>query len=417
MRSRGEWSRVARLSRDALTRPPRLLALAALGLGMSVATLALVAGAGAENQGYLVRFFNVTPRGGDPISDDLVVAEEESAQEFLYARTGLMFRVQSYQPTAFRLAETGDEVAPLDIRLVERLGEELKAAGYNDPRVRNFAFYSGSLGAGRTAGSASGDTGMVWFRGGGTAFVVVHELFHTFGIVPSCAAHTTGSAHVLDDANDLMRSEADPAASGSSTGIFVVDANHDDYYNPTLGPDGKTAVAIGNCPASLNLANMPWVTPGLFSHLRLNVVGKGYLEIGSGKFCYGTCDDQKVTGTTYTLTPNPDDGWHLAGWGGACGGNGTCSVTLDADKAVSATFVRDTVKVTLKVVGRGRVKGLFTSGKACSARCSRSLPAGTKVSLAAVPAPGWRFRGWKGCPARCVFPASARAITATFGSR
>ena len=61
----------------------------------------------------VVRFFNVAPRGGALNSPDSVVAEEEGAQEVLYCLTNLMFRVQSYEPVPFQLAETAAELAPL----------------------------------------------------------------------------------------------------------------------------------------------------------------------------------------------------------------------------------------------------------------------------------------------------------------
>jgi hypothetical protein len=39
-----------------------------------------------------------------------------------------------------------------------------------------------------------------------------------------------------------------------------------------------------------------------------------------------------------SLTATPDAGYGLRAWSGVCSGNGSCSVTLDADKAVGALF-------------------------------------------------------------------------------
>jgi hypothetical protein len=43
-------------------------------------------------------------------------------------------------------------------------------------------------------------------------------------------------------------------------------------------------------------------------------------------------------GTVVTVTNKPATGSAFAGWSGACSGTGACSVTMDAAKAVTATF-------------------------------------------------------------------------------
>jgi hypothetical protein len=374
-------------------------------------TIGVGPGAGANSNGYSVRFFIVTAKDTDPVSRELVIADEERAQDFLYSRTGLMFRVSSYEPIPFRLSETSAEAASRGIQETVQVDRELRDAGYADPRVKNVAFYGGPSGVPGLGGSAVSGTAIIWFQNGGKFTVVVHEIFHSMGIVPSCAPHQAGF-HVTDDANDLMRSEADPTASGSSGTGQVIDANHDDYFNPKLSSDGQTAVAIGGCPASLNLANMPWVTHGVFPNLHLDVAGKGFVEVGKVGICSGACDYPKAIGSSYTLVPQPDNGWHFVGWGGSCTGSGACSVTMDSERSVTATFAPNLVKVTVRIVGAGRVKGLLRG--ACTRTCARSIAAGTKIHLIAIPAKSWRFSGWTGCSHTCAFPASRKTVTARF---
>jgi hypothetical protein len=376
-------------------------------------TIGVGTGAGADSNGYSVRFFIVTAKDTDPVSRELVIADEERAQDFLHSRTGLMFRVSSYEPIPFRLSETSAEAASRGIQETVQVDRELRDAGYGDPRVKNVAFYGGPSGVPGLGGSAVSGTAMIWFQNGGKFSIVVHEIFHSMGIVPTCAAHQAGF-HVTDDANDLMRSEADPAANGSSGTGQVIDANHDDYFNPTLSSDGQTAVAIGGCPTSENLANKPWVTHGVFPNLHLEVAGHGFVEIGKVGICSGACDSPKAVGTSYTLVPQPDNGWHFVGWGGSCTGSGACSVTMDADRSVTARFASNLVKVTVKIVGTGRVKGLLRGGGACTRTCTRSIAAGTKMHLTAIPGKGWRFASWTGCGHTCVFSASLKTVTARF---
>jgi lysozyme len=56
--------------------------------------------------------------------------------------------------------------------------------------------------------------------------------------------------------------------------------------------------------------------------------------ISCGTMCSATFDP----GATVTLTATPNPGFELAGWSGACSGTGSCTVTMDGDRAVTATF-------------------------------------------------------------------------------
>jgi subtilase family serine protease len=58
----------------------------------------------------------------------------------------------------------------------------------------------------------------------------------------------------------------------------------------------------------------------------------------SGIDCGATCSASFPAGTQVTLTASPATAWGLAGWGGACGGIGGCSVTMNANTSVSASF-------------------------------------------------------------------------------
>ena len=52
----------------------------------------------------------------------------------------------------------------------------------------------------------------------------------------------------------------------------------------------------------------------------------------------GQCSAQFPAGTAVTLRASAGANSALAGWSGACAGTGTCAVTLDAAKAVTATM-------------------------------------------------------------------------------
>jgi hypothetical protein len=66
--------------------------------------------------------------------------------------------------------------------------------------------------------------------------------------------------------------------------------------------------------------------------------GTGVVESSpAGILCPPTCSVELLDGTEVTLTATPDPDSLFEGWGGDCG-TGPCVVTLDADRAVSATF-------------------------------------------------------------------------------
>ena len=75
--------------------------------------------------------------------------------------------------------------------------------------------------------------------------------------------------------------------------------------------------------------------------LSVNASGTGsgaITSIDSGINCGSDCSQDYGTGTQVNLLATPSAGSVFVGWGGACSGTGSCSVSMTADKAVSATF-------------------------------------------------------------------------------
>jgi hypothetical protein len=60
----------------------------------------------------------------------------------------------------------------------------------------------------------------------------------------------------------------------------------------------------------------------------------------AGINCGKTCNSAFTSGTVVTLTARVIGNTVFAGWSGACTGTGTCTVTMNADKKVTATFNR-----------------------------------------------------------------------------
>jgi phospholipase C len=71
----------------------------------------------------------------------------------------------------------------------------------------------------------------------------------------------------------------------------------------------------------------------------------------AGISCAPTCAASFNSGTTVKLTATPAKGAFFAGWAGACSGTGICTLTMNANKSVTATFnISQTVNVLNHII-------------------------------------------------------------------
>ena len=116
-------------------------------------------------------------------------------------------------------------------------------------------------------------------------------------------------------------------------------------------------------------------------------------------------------GASVALTATAAPGWHFTGWSGDASGTANpTSVTMDAAKSVTATFVADGYTLGVSVTG---------SGSVARAPDQPTYAFGTGVRLTATPATGWSFTGWSGDVTGATNPVMVtmnadRAVTATF---
>lgn len=139
----------------------------------------------------------------------------------------------------------------------------------------------------------------------------------------------------------------------------------------------------------------------------------------AGISCGGSCSMLFDPGSEVTLSATPDASSTFAGWSGECTGTGTCQVTMDQARSVTATFNPETVALSVSKPGTGT--GSVASdpaGVSCGVTCQASFAYGTPVSLIATPDASSTFAGWSGgCTGTetCqVMLDQARSVTATF---
>lgn len=81
--------------------------------------------------------------------------------------------------------------------------------------------------------------------------------------------------------------------------------------------------------------------------LTVSVTGTGTGSVaGTGINCPGDCSESYAHDTAVTLTANPGAGSTFTGWSGACSGTGSCMVTMNFLKSVTASFTLNSYAVT-----------------------------------------------------------------------
>ena len=136
-----------------------------------------------------------------------------------------------------------------------------------------------------------------------------------------------------------------------------------------------------------------------------------------------TCATYFPSGSSVSLSASPFSGSILTGWSGACSGIGACTVLMETQQAVTATFgpapvATSPLTVTLGGTGTGVVTSV-PGGISCPNACTASFNSGSAITLSPTTATGSFFAGWSGggctgngsCTLTLTTPTS---ITATF---
>ncbi len=181
------------------------------------------------------------------------------------------------------------------------------------------------------------------------------------------------------------------------------------YHIADVGVDGTsvgavTSYAFNNVTASHTLSAAFALNEYT---LTVGVIGQGQVTRVPSQTTY-------LHGSIVTLTAMPEVGWSFGQWSGDASGVLTqTTVTMDANKAVTATFLvtpPSYYTLTMNLVGSGVITP--TAG-------AHSYLAGTVVDLSASPAAGWRFAGWSGAVVTTTNPLTLtmdadKSVTATF---
>lgn len=114
--------------------------------------------------------------------------------------------------------------------------------------------------------------------------------------------------------------------------------------------------------AAALLAVLPFAPSGAAEPKDLKVLklglGSGTITAATGGInCGFDCNQTYATPVTVTLTANPAPGTIFAGWGGDCSGMAGCTITMNANRAVSARFA---LNIAIPSIGNFTPEGIAT---------------------------------------------------------
>jgi uncharacterized repeat protein (TIGR02543 family) len=210
--------------------------------------------------------------------------------------------------------------------------------------------------------------------------------------------------------------------SGSLLTVLEIPGSGSVFHGWSADCDG-TSVSCTLGMGSDRTAHAEWdEATAATTDLTVIISGNGTVK-GGNVNCSGpsTCTEPEPVNETVTLTATPKDGFVLTGWTGACTGAApTCTLTMDVDRSVTATFT-PAVQLTVNVTGNGNISGA-TGAINCgngATICSASFAVGTTVTLIATPATGATFTAWTdacgGSATTCTVSMSvSRNVNATF---
>ncbi len=235
--------------------------------------------------------------------------------------------------------------------------------------------------------SADSYTLKIDMQGAGSGTVEVGSLFGQGPIAECTTADDSCEFDGIEGPLLLMASPDEGSEFDGFTGCQEFEEGVCGYFPPLFG--NATVVATFE-PA------VPTLT------VQTSGDGDGTVASDDGGIdCPSDCEQDYEELAEVTLTAEPDAASEFTGWSGACTGLDPCTVQMDQERDVTATFASNVLSVMKTGSGTGHV-GSGDGGIDCGTDCLDHYASGTIVSLTATADPQSEFAQFlSGCGAAC----------------
>jgi hypothetical protein len=154
----------------------------------------------------------------------------------------------------------------------------------------------------------------------------------------------SGSGNVISIPSGIDCGIACSAAFGANTTVTLTATSA--TGSTFTGWSGGGCSGTGTCTATMDAAKTVTATfavavPTSTYTLTVSKTGNGtgrVISAPAGLDCATNCNAVFGANTSVMLTANPGTGSTFTGWGGACAGNGPCTLTMTQAKSVTATY-------------------------------------------------------------------------------
>jgi hypothetical protein len=262
-----------------------------------------------------------------------------------------------------------------------------------DIRVHNGDVLTPHIDSISPASVLAGTTG-AWLTINGTGFIPgLGQYRHSMATLEWCAWNCIPLATTVVNDTQLTAAVPDSAVSGPITWRVGVE----NIQNNCISNFVDFAVTSSKGPTLTVRAGPGGLGAGLVEDDQGKIVCRTDFTKGPQScpavYAYGDVVTLRATPTTNFI------GGHsgFMGWSGACTSLGTCTVTMDSDKVVTADFGGG--GRSLSIVFDGQGVGMVrdpNNGFSCTESCTIWLQNGQSLTLTAEPAPGSFFAGWSG---------------------
>ena len=247
----------------------------------------------------------------------------------------------------------------------------------------------------------------------------IHQLMVANGV--SAYFHGHDHQYVYEKTNDgiVYQEVPSPSMAGAGFSGIYTEGDHGTYQTIkmlpstghlriTVAPDQATVdyVRSGGTGGSYSYPIAPHISgPTHVLTTAVSPTGGGTINPSAGTHTYSE-------GAVVSVTATPNTGYTFTSWGGACSGSGSCSVTMDADKTVTANFTTvPTYVLTTAVNPSG-------GGTISPSAGAHTYNQGAVVAVTATPNSGYTFSSWSGActgSGTCsVTMNAAKNVTANF---